>query len=218
MAQPLTNPYTPGQVPRIFAGRVAELGRIRDQVSRVATFGELGGPLLVFHAPRGLGKTSLLRTAQRQAAELGLRVGLGRVLARPPVPARAGARGRAGPAPRRADASTPTRAGAGGARLERVSVELGVPGPEGHRRHPHRRRASRRASTASAAPIGALEDLLHDAAGLVRGRGGAGLLVFIDELHAASRRRPVDPAQRRCRTSTASARTTRSPWSPPACR
>ena len=71
MAQPLTNPYTPGQVPRIFAGRVAELGRIRDQVSRVATFGELGGPLLVFHAPRGLGKTSLLRTAQRQAAELG---------------------------------------------------------------------------------------------------------------------------------------------------
>ena len=71
MAQALTNPYTPGQVPRIFAGRVAELSRIRDQISRVATFGELGGPLLVFHAPRGLGKTSLLRTAQRQAAELG---------------------------------------------------------------------------------------------------------------------------------------------------
>ena len=57
--------------PRVLAGREAELGRIRDQISRVATFGELGGPLLVFHAPRGLGKTSLLRTAQRQALEVG---------------------------------------------------------------------------------------------------------------------------------------------------
>ena len=71
MPDPLPNPYTPGQVPRILAGRRVELGRIRDQVSRVATYGELGGPLLVFHAPRGLGKTSLLRAAQRETATLG---------------------------------------------------------------------------------------------------------------------------------------------------
>ncbi len=36
------------------------------------------------------------------------------------------------------------------------------------------------------APIGALEELLREASTAVRGRGGAGLLVSIDELHAAS--------------------------------
>jgi hypothetical protein len=70
-------------------------------------------------------------------------------------------------------------------RLERVSVELGVPGLK----------VTGDISTGGdqprdtggpTAPIGALEDLLHEAAALVRGRGGAGLLVFIDELHAAS--------------------------------
>ena len=35
--------------------------------------------------------------------------------------------------------------------------------------------------------MAALEDLLHDAATLVRDRGGAGLLVLVDELHAAQR-------------------------------
>ena len=36
------------------------------------------------------------------------------------------------------------------------------------------------------APIAALEELLHDTATLVRRRGGAGLLLFLDELHTAS--------------------------------
>ena len=29
------NPYTPGQVPRVFAGRAAELRRIEDQLARL---------------------------------------------------------------------------------------------------------------------------------------------------------------------------------------
>ena len=58
-------------MPRVFAGRAVELRRIEDQLARVVTYGELGGPLMVFHAPRGLGKTSLLRAAQRRAEALG---------------------------------------------------------------------------------------------------------------------------------------------------
>jgi len=66
----LPNPYPPGQVPRVLAGRAEERARIRDRVGRVATFGEFGG-VLAFHAPRGLGKTSLLRAAQSEAAAVG---------------------------------------------------------------------------------------------------------------------------------------------------
>ena len=184
MTQALPNPYTPGQVPRILAGRVAELGRIRDQLSRVATFGELGGPLLVFHAPRGLGKTSLLRTAQRQAAELGfVSVWVACSRDRPFLPELVRGVERA---LHRAVLSLDADEGRRWrSRLERVSVELGVPGLKvtgdihtGGEKPP--------LPSAPTAPIGALEDLLHDAANLVRGRGGAGLIVFIDELHAAT--------------------------------
>ena len=39
-----SNPYTPGQVPRILAGRAVEMRRIEGLLARVATYGELGGP------------------------------------------------------------------------------------------------------------------------------------------------------------------------------
>ena len=180
----LPNPYTPGQVPRILAGRVSELASIRDRISRVATFGELGGPLLVFHAPRGLGKTSLLRTAQRQAAAVGFVSAwvacsrerpflpeLVRVVDRSLVRAEVIPDGEAGQRWR--------------ARLAGISVELGLPGAK-VRADLARRTAPAEPEAASRAPIAALEDLLHEAAAAVRARGGAGLLVFIDELHAAS--------------------------------
>ena len=67
------------------------------------------------------------------------------------------------------------------ARLDRVGVQLGVPGVrvtgEVARTPP---------MEPAAAPIAAVEDLLHDAADRVRRRGGSGLVTFIDELHAAS--------------------------------
>jgi hypothetical protein len=67
------------------------------------------------------------------------------------------------------------------ARLDRVGVQLGVPGVrvtgEVARTPP---------AEPAAAPIAAVEDLLHDAADRVRRRGGAGLVTFVDELHAAS--------------------------------
>jgi len=143
--------------------------------------------LLVFHAPRGLGKTSLLRTGQRQAEEAGCVtawVACSRDRQFLPELVRSIERSmeRAQVVPR-GEARNWRRL------LDRVSVEFGVPGlpvklsadlsgPRVHERD--------EGDPGHAAPIGALEDLLHDAADLVRGRGGAGLLVFIDELHAAS--------------------------------
>jgi hypothetical protein len=181
------DPYTPGQVPRVLAGREAELGRIRDQVSRVATFGEIGGPLLAFHAPRGLGKTSLLRTAQRQAAEVGfVCVWVACSRDRPFLPELVHATGRA-----LERAEVPTGAAAGRrwrARLDKISLELGVPGLKIGGDVVTRSEAAVEVprSPAETAPIGALEDLLHDAATMARGRHGAGLIVFLDELHTAS--------------------------------
>ena len=65
------NPYTPGELPRVLAGREQQQDRIRGYLSRIGTYGEMGGPLLVFQGPRGVGKTSLLRDAQRDAEEHG---------------------------------------------------------------------------------------------------------------------------------------------------
>lgn len=181
----LPDPYTPGEVPRVLIGRETELRRIRDRVSRVATFGEMGGPLLVFHAPRGLGKTSLMRTAQQQAAAVGcVCVWVACSRERPFLPELAHATDRA---LERAGLTTDD----GDRRrwrdrLERISVELGPPGfkVKGDvATGPH---AVRPETGADRAPIGALEDLLHEAATLARGRYGAGLVVFLDELHAAS--------------------------------
>lgn len=184
-AAELPDPYTPGEVPRVLIGREAELRRIRDRVSRVATFGEMGGPLLVFHAPRGLGKTSLMRTAQQQAAEVGCCcawVACSRERAFLPELAHATHRALV-----RAGIVTDDAAGRRWRdRLEQISVEVGPPGLKVKGEVDTRRAPSEPDAVAQRAPIGALEDLLHEAGTLARGRHGAGLVLFLDELHAAS--------------------------------
>ncbi|HEX7739777.1 MAG TPA: ATP-binding protein [Marmoricola sp.] len=177
----LENPFTPGQVPRILAGRVVELRRIGDQVARVAQYGELGGPLLVFHAPRGVGKTSLLRTAQRRAEAAGcvtawvactrdhsvlaeLVAGIERSLVAAEVIPRSQRRGWR-------------------TFIDSVTVQVGIPGvPVQASADIRLPEAPKRPTT----PVGALEELLHEGAARVRARGGAGLVVFVDELHAGS--------------------------------
>ncbi|GAB2862928.1 ATP-binding protein [Nocardioides pacificus] len=177
MAQP--NPYTPGQVPRILAGRQAEREMIRDRLGRVATFAEFGGSLLAFHAPRGLGKTSLLRAAQRDADTAGFvsvwvaAAHRGSVLAEL---VRATERSVS-----RHDALSGAAATRWRAKLDKIQLEVGLPGAK-----VSAELSPDRAPAAPSAPIGALEDLLHDTATLVRKSGGAGLLVFVDEIHAAS--------------------------------
>lgn len=175
----LANVYTPGQVPRILAGRTVDMRRIENRLARVTTFGELGGPLLVFHAPRGIGKTSLLRAAQRRADQLGFATAW--VSCSRDRPVLAEVVESVGLALERIDAmpDAKTRARWRG-RLERVTLEVGVPGAkvqaEIARREDHR----------PTAPIAALETLFHDAATTTRERGGAGLLLLLDELHTAS--------------------------------
>lgn len=51
----------------MLAGREQQQDRIRGYPSRIGTYGEVAGPLLEFQGPRGVGKTSLLREAQRDA-------------------------------------------------------------------------------------------------------------------------------------------------------
>ncbi|KAA1427389.1 AAA family ATPase [Nocardioides antri] len=177
------NPYTPGQVPRILAGRVEELRRIEDRLARVATFGELGGPLLVFHAPRGIGKTSLLRIAQRRAAELGfISAWVACSRERPVLPEVVHAVRRS-----LEDADALPTGGAGSRwrkRLDTVTIEVGVPGAKVQAEIAAP--PEKAEEPVAGAPIGALQALLHDTATLVRRRGGAGLLLFLDELHTAS--------------------------------
>lgn len=172
-----SNPYTPGQVPRILAGRAVEMRRIEGLLARVATYGELGGPLMVFHAPRGIGKTSLLRAAQRGAVESGFVTAWVACSRQQPVLsaiAHSVAR-----ALERADAVPTGNRWRG--QLERLTVEVGLPGAK-----VQAELARKEATAPPHAAIGMLEALLHDAAASVRAHGGAGLLLLLDELHTAS--------------------------------
>ncbi|WP_182377658.1 ATP-binding protein [Nocardioides sp. WS12] len=174
------NPYTPGQVPRILAGRTEEMRRIDDLLGRVAAFGEMGGPLLVFHAPRGVGKTSLLRASQRRAEAAGFVTSWTACSRdRPVLPEIVHSVGRA---LEQADAVPSGPAGnRWRGQLERVTLEVGLPGAkvqaEIGRSEP---------VTPPPAAVGLLQSLLHDSATVVRKRGGAGLMILLDELHTAS--------------------------------
>jgi AAA ATPase domain len=178
----LENPYTPGQIPRVLAGRAVEKDQIRGHLSRVSTFGELGGPLLVFHAARGVGKTSLLREGQRDAEEHGFVTTWVSCARRQRfLPELAD---RVAHALEAADVVPASDRNRWRTRLTRFGVQAGPPGLK----------VSAEVTPVVAdegaenpAPIAALEDLLHDAASLVRDRGGAGLAVFLDELHAPDR-------------------------------
>jgi hypothetical protein len=176
----LTNPYTPGQVPRILAGRSPELSLIRDRLARVESYGELSGPLLVFHAPRGVGKTSLLREGQREAEEHGFVTAWVACARRQPLlPELVD---RVGHALEVAEVVTGRSAGTWRAQLQKLSVQVGPPGV-----HVGAELARVTDTTQAPAPVAAIEDLLHEAASKVRRRGGSGLALFVDELHAAMR-------------------------------
>jgi AAA ATPase domain len=177
----LPNPYTPGQVPRILAGRAEEMSLIRDRLARVEAYGELSGPLLVFHAPRGIGKTSLLREAQREAEEHGFVTAWVACARRQPLlPELVD---RVGNALERAEVVTGKAAGGWRSRVQKVSLQVGPPGVQVGAEVTRGPEPDQK----SVAPQAAIEDLLHDAATKVRRRGGSGLAVFVDELHAAMR-------------------------------
>lgn len=66
------SPFTPGEVATTFPGRDAQLSAASGTLARVATEGHFAGRVSVHVGPRGVGKTSLLRRAQRTADSLGL--------------------------------------------------------------------------------------------------------------------------------------------------
>lgn len=180
----LPNPYAPGELPRVLAGREQQQDRIRGYLARIGTYGEMGGPLLVFLGPRGVGKTSLLREAQRDAEAHGFITAW--VACRRNAPFLPDLVSRVGKAIETADILPRSEKGGWRLRLESIGLEFGLPSVV-----KVSAKAAAERSSAEAPPrgaqISALEDLLHETGTRVRDHGGAGLVVFIDELHAATR-------------------------------
>lgn len=166
----IPNPYTPSARPRVFVGRDQERARLRDGLARVAAYGEMMGPLTIVTGPRGVGKTSLLRDVASQAERDGFVVAWSACVKQRTFLAEV--MGSVTRALQRADAASPA-----GRRAGKVTVEL---------RAGLARVATEftRASATESGRIGPLQDFFESASRLVRERGGAGLVVMIDELHA----------------------------------
>lgn len=174
----LPNPYSPGEVPRVLVGRDRELARIATALDRVTRHGEMAGPPMVFTAPRGIGKTSLLRTAADRARPEGFAVAwVASVKGARVLPDLGGSVARA-----LADVGLgQERAWLG--RLESFRIEVGVPGVKASANF-ERPEQDGGGGGGGGGEVTAVEDLLRSAARAVRERGGAGLVLFLDELHA----------------------------------
>jgi hypothetical protein len=167
------SPYAPGSLPEYLAGRGRERDLIRDKVSRLSMLGRSGGPLLAFHAPRGLGKTSLLRMAQRDAIDDGfLTVWVTGRDDRPMSPDLA-----QGLSVAVKERSFGERSKALLHRLDQVQVEFGIPGVKVG--------ATLSADDKAASGSAVLEELLEDAGRFARNHDAKGLVVFVDEFQEA---------------------------------
>lgn len=65
------SPYTPGEVALTVPGRDAQIEAMLERLSYVSQFRKLAGRIRVDVGPRGVGKTSLLRSIQREADRIG---------------------------------------------------------------------------------------------------------------------------------------------------
>jgi hypothetical protein len=66
------SPYTPGEVALTVPGRAVQLGEFDERLSYLVDLQRLIGRIRIDYAPRGLGKTSLLREYQRRARQRGV--------------------------------------------------------------------------------------------------------------------------------------------------
>jgi hypothetical protein len=169
------SPYTPGSLPEYLAGRGRERDLIRDKIARLSMLGRSGGPLLAFHAPRGLGKTSLLRMAQRDAIADGFLTawvtGRDDQVMSPDL-----AQSLSSSVKHR---SFGERSKALLHRLDQVQVEFGIPGLKV---------GATLSADDSVPPVSAvLEELLEDAGRFARNHDAKGLVVFVDELQEAQK-------------------------------
>jgi len=67
------SPYTPGEVAHAVVGRDVQLRYFDERIQRMTMLGRFVARVRVDHASRGLGKTTLLREAQRQMHAAGIR-------------------------------------------------------------------------------------------------------------------------------------------------
>lgn len=166
----LPSPYSPGSTPGYLAGRGHELDDIRTRLARLRALGRSGGPLLAFYGARGLGKTSLLRQAQREAVTAGYLTVW--VTGRDDVdmaPALAGAL-----ADQLRRSSFGTRSKGLLDRLEKIQLEVGIPGAKVG--------VEVASGTSRAADV---ETALEAAGQFAREHDHGGLAVFVDEFQEA---------------------------------
>lgn len=67
------SPYTPGQIAKNVVGREDQLSYFDQRIRVMVGLGEITGRVRVDYASRGVGKTSLLREAQRRMADAGVK-------------------------------------------------------------------------------------------------------------------------------------------------
>ncbi|WP_435202473.1 AAA family ATPase [Janibacter sp. GS2] len=167
MSQP--SPYTPGEIAHEVPGRADHLDRIADLLAVMSTRRRLAGRVHVFVGPRGVGKTSLLREAQRQAEAVGhatvfVTAGHGDLVATL-VEA-------IGLGPLRWQVESV------GSRLRELGLSVGVPGA---------RVNATFEGGADPTVVRRLEDLLRSTARASHEDGRVGTVIFIDELQAGDR-------------------------------
>jgi hypothetical protein len=68
-----TSPYTPGVVAKSVPGRTTQLAFYEERAQLIANLGQFIGSVRVDYAARGVGKTSLLREAERLFERYGIR-------------------------------------------------------------------------------------------------------------------------------------------------
>lgn len=168
MSQP--SPYTPGEIAHDVPGRTDHLDRIADMLAVTSARRRLAGRVHVFIGPRGVGKTSLLREAQRQARASGHATVFITAGHTDLVPTLIEAIGR-GPLRWEPDSIA--------SRMRELGLSLGVPGA---------RVEATFQPTPDPTVVQRLEDLLRGAAtASSEDDGHSGLVLFIDELQAADK-------------------------------
>lgn len=170
------SPYTPGGLAHEVPGREWEIQTITDQLAITARYGRLADQVHVYRGPRGVGKTSLLRIAQRHATEQGfftiwVTVNEQETLAHGLV----------------AEINRVTSSWRRGAKALRAAlgrtsfkVTAGFPGL-------FQTEVSKTATTTKPAAADALEEILRATIAAALAHRYAGLVVFIDEIQDADR-------------------------------
>jgi hypothetical protein len=166
------SPYTPGEIASSVPGRMLQLSEFEERLSYLVDLQKLIGRIRVDHAPRGLGKTSLLRQYQRRADERGVFTVWVTAGEEAGLVTQIASRIQDGSKSWSRDVQSAVRQF-----VENVTVSVGVPGVV-------KLETTSQRSAAPPVPSGVreFEDLIRATA---NANGHQGLIIFIDEIQAA---------------------------------